>query len=53
MSEQARNSMMNAILMHEALAQACDGSAAAICRCATHRAIAQTLRAQAGLLSPR
>lgn len=51
MSEQARNTMINAIRMHEALAQACDGSSAAICRCAMHAAIARTMRAQAGLLS--
>lgn len=52
MSEQARNATINAIRMHEALAQACDGSPAALGRCAMHAAIARTMRAHVGLLSP-
>jgi hypothetical protein len=53
MSDLERNSILNAIRMHEALAEACDGSPEARCRGAMHAAIAQTMRAQAGLLSQR
>jgi hypothetical protein len=51
MSEQARIATINSIRLHEALAQACDGSPAAVCRSAMHAAVARSLRAQAGLLS--
>ncbi len=51
MSEQARTAVINAIRLHEALAQASDGSPAAHGRCALHAAIARTMRAHVGLLS--
>lgn len=51
MSEQTRSSILNAIRMHEALADAFshDASPANVCRSAAHLAIARSLRAQLGL----
>lgn len=51
MSEQTRCSILSAIRMHEALADAFAGdrSTANSCRSAAHLAIARSLRAQIGL----